>query len=67
MTLRRFIAMVAVLAAVVAFGSQQSQAQLRSDGDILKYLSEAAVTKEETPARWNQKLTAALSASVPTL
>jgi len=32
-----------------------------------EYLSEVVVAKEETPARWNRKLTAARSASAPTL
>jgi hypothetical protein len=36
-------------------------------GDILEHLSGAAVTKEKNPARWNQKLTAALSTSARTL
>jgi hypothetical protein len=36
-------------------------------GDILEHLSGAAVTKEKNPARWNQKLTTALSTSARTL
>jgi hypothetical protein len=36
-------------------------------GDIMEHVSGAAVTKEKNSARWNQKLTAALSTSARTL